>query len=397
MDARLRGRALSNAIDILFESLSRMPQLTTAQIRDRIRTYFQEELNKSLELAYDLPLDPAIDVAFEITSLKERVVELRAKLAAQSFSAVVISDAKELLASLDKPTHAADSDALSHAANGVLRAKIESARILAAMLTADYGATAPLDPLFAGMEPTGLPPIPGEAAVEPPNERTLANVGSLYIAFHVNNWAKKTTADQQRVLALAEAVIGATKLMRKLDVEDVKAVRDSLARLPPNYIKATANKGLSVIDAIKGNQAGVSLSLKTQDKYFSMFKSLLIWARNEGYAEAVPGGGVKVAGVGKLNPADRRNPYSVDQLAAIFTSPLYKGHADAARLKPGPNAIRDGKFGAHRAYRHFGYGPDFADQLLLDELCKMLRSALQNVGDDERQRLVSHMAEPKAI
>jgi hypothetical protein len=54
-------------------------------------------------------------------------------------------------------------------------------------------------------------------------------------------------------------------------------------------------------------------------------------------------------------------------------------------------------FGAHRAYRHFGYGPDFADQLLLDELCKMLRSELQNVGDDERQRLVSHMAEPKAI
>jgi hypothetical protein len=54
-------------------------------------------------------------------------------------------------------------------------------------------------------------------------------------------------------------------------------------------------------------------------------------------------------------------------------------------------------FGAHRAYRHFGYGPDFADQLLLDELCKMLRSGLQNIGDDERQRLVSHMAEEKNI
>jgi hypothetical protein len=54
-------------------------------------------------------------------------------------------------------------------------------------------------------------------------------------------------------------------------------------------------------------------------------------------------------------------------------------------------------FGAHRAYRHFGYVPDFADQLLLDELCKMVRSELQNIGDDERQRLVSHMAEPKTI
>ena len=157
MDARLRGRALSNAIDILFESLPHMPQLTTAQIRDRIRAYFQESLNKSLELSYDLPVDPQIDVSFEINSLKDTVEELRGKLAARSFSATVISDAKALLASLDVPPSPANADALSEAAIGVMRAKIERARILAAMLSADYAATAPIDPMFAGMEPTGLP------------------------------------------------------------------------------------------------------------------------------------------------------------------------------------------------------------------------------------------------
>jgi hypothetical protein len=144
MDARLRGRALSNAIDILFESLPHMPQLTTAQIRDRIRAYFQEGLNKSLELSYDLPVDPQIDVSFEINSLKDTVEELRGKLAARSFSATVISDAKALLASLDVPPSPANADALSEAAIGVMRAKIERARILAAMLSADYAATAPI-------------------------------------------------------------------------------------------------------------------------------------------------------------------------------------------------------------------------------------------------------------
>jgi integrase len=76
-----------------------------------------------------------------------------------------------------------------------------------------------------------------------------------------------------------------------------------------------------------------------------MFRQLLIWSVNEGYIDRMPGAGVKVAGVGKTNPAERRNPYSVDQLKVIFGSPLFKGHrSERCRHEPGKMLIRDGKY-----------------------------------------------------
>src|SRR6185312_3760361 len=83
----------------------------------------------------------------------------------------------------------------------------------------------------------------------------------------------------------------------------------------------------------------------TQDKYLVMLKQLLIWAANEGYIEKVPGRGVTVAGVGKTNPAEQRNPYSAEQLVAIFKSPLYTGHrSERTRHQAGKLVLRDGKF-----------------------------------------------------
>ena len=133
--------------------------------------------------------------------------------------------------------------------------------------------------------------------------------------------------------------------MSSVDISDVKAVRDALANLPPNYMKAAATKHITVQQAISNNKSGTALSRKTQDKYFTMFRQLLIWAVDEGYIVKVPGQGVKVAGVGKSNPAERRHPYSTEQLKRIFSSPLYTGHkSEKCRHEPGQAVIRDGKF-----------------------------------------------------
>lgn len=149
----------------------------------------------------------------------------------------------------------------------------------------------------------------------------------------------------KRVLALATSVIDANKVMRAVDVNDVKAVRDALANVPPNYVKSAASKDFTVEQAIAANKSGATLSRNTQDKYFTMFRQLLIWAVAEGYTEKMPGSGVKVAGVGKINPAEQRNPYSLDQLKAIFSSPLFTGHrSEKCRHAPGKMLIRDGKF-----------------------------------------------------
>jgi integrase len=85
--------------------------------------------------------------------------------------------------------------------------------------------------------------------------------------------------------------------------------------------------------------------VKTQDKYFTMFKQILIWAANEGYLDKVPGANVKVAGLKKIIPGEQRDPYSSDQLLQIIKSPLYTGHkTEECRHKPGSLLIRDGYF-----------------------------------------------------
>jgi integrase len=55
---------------------------------------------------------------------------------------------------------------------------------------------------------------------------------------------------------------------------------------------------------------------------------------------------VKVVGVGKTNPAGHRDPYSPEQLSAIFASPLYTGHAEHARHAAGKWLIKDARYWA---------------------------------------------------
>ena len=113
------------------------------------------------------------------------------------------------------------------------------------------------------------------------------------------DWVSKTAADVKPVIALATELIGPEKPIASLAIEDVKIVRDALAKLPPNYMKVTANEEVTAEAAIAANVSGSSLAVKTQDKYFTMFRQLLIWANNEGYLPQVPGANVKVGGLKK--------------------------------------------------------------------------------------------------
>jgi hypothetical protein len=148
MAARVRGRMLSNAIDILFEGLPRMPKLTTLEIQDRIRNYFQLCLNRSLERTLDFAQDPGVDVSAEITYLRQKAEALRAQLSDQAFDDDVLDAARSLVDPPGVIQQPVTPDVVSQAATGVMRAEIESARVLAAMLAGEYEQTAPRDPLF---------------------------------------------------------------------------------------------------------------------------------------------------------------------------------------------------------------------------------------------------------
>jgi integrase len=369
--AKMRGRFLSSALDRLFQGLQSMSVVPTAEIRDRARAYFQAELSKSLEVAFLYPTDPAFDKNTEVSWLVLRTAALRASLASQSFPADIKAEAAELL-NPSNPNYAAPaSDHLRYACNLILRAKIENGRILKAQLEGDYQATAALDPWFAGINATELPPLPGEMAKASEAGPSFGAIADKFVASKTkHDWASKTAADVKRVIKLACSLIGTEKPIGSVNTEDVKRFRDALAALPPNYMKLALNKGVGPQVAIDNNTSGSCLSLKTQDKYFTMFRQIFVWAAAEEHIDKVPGANIKVAGLKTIIGGEQREPYSDGQLAKLVHSPLYNGHqSEKCRYKPGKLLERDGYFWVPLIALHSG--------LRMGEILQLLRSDLK--------------------
>jgi hypothetical protein len=203
MSAKMRGRVLSNGLELLFRELRSMSAISNDDIVNRAKGYFQVQLNKSLELALLLPTDPLIDIDFEIMGTQQLAAKMREALQQQQFSPSVQCDARTLLNPTNPEADIKHSDAFWFACNAVLRAKIESTRILAAQLRGDYQETAPKDPWFAGMAAVDLPPIPGDEAIAAPTGRTFGMIAKQFFDFKKkNDWAPKTAADVKRVIAL---------------------------------------------------------------------------------------------------------------------------------------------------------------------------------------------------
>lgn len=135
--------------------------LSVEHVQSFSRQYFQERLNEAYELAEDIPTDPAIDRDFEIEDLKENVEDYRKSLHERQYSQYVQLQAQEMLDRLKPPHIKISPDILSAACEAVVRAEIEKRRYMIAMLTGNPADSAPVDPLFVGMMPTGYPPIRG--------------------------------------------------------------------------------------------------------------------------------------------------------------------------------------------------------------------------------------------
>lgn len=326
LTAKVTARALSNAFDVLFARLGTMPAVPVADINEKVREYFQSALNQSLEHSHLLPSDPTVDLGAEVAFLRQQVDRLRQQLAEQSFGPAIVADAHGLVGGVQSasgaPTHI-DHDALNLACSGIMRAKIENARILAAQLEGRYDETSPRDPLFAGMQPNGLPPI-GEDLPPEPETVTFGDLCERFYAFKkAGGAADKTLLDIERVNRLARAKIKPEKDVKKIDAEDMRRMRDHVATLK------MAN--------------GETVSIVTQEKYFRFFKALIRWGVDEAHIPVMPGEKIKIAGASKVKSIDQRRPYSPDQLKAIFGSSLYTGCESVVRRhKPGSKVIRDG-------------------------------------------------------
>jgi integrase len=359
LTARQRGRALSSALEAVFEEVRRMPELTRSEIENRVRAFFQVCLNEAHEWADILPQDTrSWNRDSEVEYLRKRIIDLKAALSNRDFTPALQREVLKILHPEKEDAGKGDPENFRYACALVLKAKIQSDRILAAELMGD--TLLPTDPIFQGMRATGFPDLPGEPCERNRDDTRIAGAtaavqeGMTYEdLFHsyrgyrqAEELAPRTLLELDRAFRLGSELIQPKLPITQIKIEDIRAVRDLIARIPANVDKVGTFKGLSARQAVEANEkAGVPLtSPATQVKLFNFFMLPFRWAAKEGHIPSVPGASISVI-VPKShgNKEIGRKPFTDADLKLIFSSPLFTGCSSKnRRAKPGPYLFKDG-------------------------------------------------------
>jgi integrase len=360
LTAKQRSRVLSNAIETLFDELRRMPELTRQHVERRVREYFQDCLDKSSELADLLPQDNREwDRDAEVSTLRQRVDDLKKLLANREFSPALEREVLEILHPDEPDAKKGDIETFRHACNLVLRAKIENAKLLAAEFMGEPAIST--DPIFAGMRMEGYPPLPGEVRkpisgvvirragdfMEDDKSISYAELFRLYLKdVEKQNIKSRTMEELKRAFRLGSEIVETTRPVNSIRGEEVRDACDLIAQLPVHFNKNKSFKGMSAREAVVANIkiAAPVIDHKTQDKLFRFFMMPIRWGKKKLYVASVPGASISITVPKNLDGVKKqRKPYDEDMLRRIFTSPLFAGCSSKnRRSKPGQFLFKDG-------------------------------------------------------
>jgi integrase len=155
----------------------------------------------------------------------------------------------------------------------------------------------------------------------------------------------KTKLKQDAQARLFKDVIGGKTLVSAIDRAKARQFLDTVKVLPSNATKRFPKKKLAeVLEIAKTNELA-PMSVTTANSYMSAFVSLLDFAVAEHVIEKNPATGLRLASDG-VKRKDKRLPFTVADLNAIFAAPLYSGCVDdgAGYNRPGPHRPRRGRF-----------------------------------------------------
>lgn len=124
---------------------------------------------------------------------------------------------------------------------------------------------------------------------------------------------------------------------------DARAFKQALQKLPPNWNKHRNLRNLSFKSAVaRSSELQLApMSDKNINKIMQFVGSLWLWA--ERHYDEVAGSPFKGLQIDiKQRARDDRDPFTIDQLRAIFNAPIYRGCRSASKWKhPGNEVLRD--------------------------------------------------------
>lgn len=155
----------------------------------------------------------------------------------------------------------------------------------------------------------------------------------------------KTKLKQDAQARLFKDVIGGKTLVSAIDRETARKLLDTVKALPSNATKRFPKKKLAEVLEIAKVKELAPMSVTTANSYMSAFVSLLDFAVAEHIIEKNPATALRLASDG-VKRKDKRLPFSVADLNAMFAAPLYTGCLDDGMgyNRPGPNRPRRGRY-----------------------------------------------------
>lgn len=349
----------------LFEMIAGDMTLTKERIAELVRGFYDRELViDGVERRSSVPLSPgASDMRLDL--LRQLEVTLTGHLARGEFALVqdfadeaLDPEGVELLGTVGERPLRVDrtSPAYRELCQGLLRARLEVTRRQIERHQGNWAGT-PSDPLLAPPNAPELPqssplsaaPVPANSNASLPALPPLTKLVEDFLAVKAREGvAAKTLGEMGTALDWFVDYFGKDRPTASFTKKDLIAYRDDLLNLPAYW--EVRCKGMTIKEACRHGAAAnlPKLDLAAlKGKRLGPVRQFWGWIaeREPDHFPTDPARDVTIKVQRSKRP--KRDPFSVEQLNAMFRAPVFTGAASEARWKdPGGVLIRDHRYWA---------------------------------------------------
>lgn len=174
---------------------------------------------------------------------------------------------------------------------------------------------------------------------------TLLELFDLYEADCLRDGkSADTLASERKVIGHFASFVGRDRSVADVGRPDIREFKRVLSRVPHRWVTKAELKGMSISEAARHWEklGGVGRSQRTVAKELSAISSMFSWLIGNAYVDE------ENPTTGFFPRIDKSKtkypPYSLDQLKAVFASPLFTGCTEQKPHVAGPHQVRDWRY-----------------------------------------------------
>lgn len=234
---------------------------------------------------------------------------------------------------------------------------------------------------WEGKRPTKVDPFDGQSSgngFKPEKPVALVALFDEYMNDPSVKRGQSTRNNYKIIFRALEEVIGKDTLVHTITRAQCRQVKDLIYRLPSHTTKRTKGVSLTQAAEIAGQKKWPKMAPATFNMYMHKFSALMGYAQRELYIQINPALGLTIKD--NVKKKDKRDPFTMEQLNKIFSSPLYTGCVDDGQgyNKPGPNKPRGHRFwlpliGLYSGMRMNEICQLRVEDVYMDEGCHLMR------------------------